>query len=287
VGNLPGAAVFESLLGPVELQIDSATTLAITGVATDVRISSAAGDRAADSETVLTLPAGCVVRLGRFTAGLRGYIAIRGGLADPPVLGSRSADTLGSLGPAPVLAGQAIITGHETTLFPDVNNASHHSRHGALSKGVAEVRLLPAPRSDMHRDLRQRLLDGRWRVNPDSDRVGIRLDRVPEDDDSEAVARVEHPSLVSGETVDLRTASQPLIRGAVQMPTVLNAVVMGPDHPTVGGYPVVGVVHETDQDQLAHLRPGDEVAFRGEPGEVSWLTRQRSQESPGDEIDWW
>jgi allophanate hydrolase subunit 2 len=36
-------------------------------------------------------------------------------------------------------------------------------------------------------------------------------------------------------------------------------VIFGPDHPTTGGYPVVGVLTEAASDRLAQCRPGDLV----------------------------
>ena len=34
---------------------------------------------------------------------------------------------------------------------------------------------------------------------------------------------------------------------------------MGPDHPTTGGYPVIGVIADVDTDRLAQARPGSRV----------------------------
>jgi allophanate hydrolase subunit 2 len=37
------------------------------------------------------------------------------------------------------------------------------------------------------------------------------------------------------------------------------------DHPTTGGYPVLGVVGERDLDRVAQLRPGGRLRFRPVP----------------------
>jgi len=89
------------------------------------------------------------------------------------------------------------------------------------------------------------LLDGVYRVSPDSNRVALRLDGA-------AVRRAER-----GEY-----ASEGLVRGAVQVPPSGAPVVFLVDHPVTGGYPVLAVVTAAGSDLLAQLRPGDEVRFR-------------------------
>jgi allophanate hydrolase subunit 2 len=39
-------------------------------------------------------------------------------------------------------------------------------------------------------------------------------------------------------------------------------VILGPDHPVTGGYPVIGVVADSDTDALAQVGPGQPVRFR-------------------------
>jgi allophanate hydrolase subunit 2 len=36
-------------------------------------------------------------------------------------------------------------------------------------------------------------------------------------------------------------------------------VILGPDHPVTGGYPVVGVISDKDIDRVAQVRPGQYV----------------------------
>lgn len=60
---------------------------------------------------------------------------------------------------------------------------------------------------------------------------------------------------------DDRPGSLPMVRGAIQVTLDGSLIVLGPDHPTTGGYPVVAVVITTDQGELARRRPGAEVRF--------------------------
>ncbi|TAJ28032.1 MAG: allophanate hydrolase subunit 2 family protein, partial [Bosea sp. (in: a-proteobacteria)] len=56
-------------------------------------------------------------------------------------------------------------------------------------------------------------------------------------------------------------ASEPVVTGALQVPPDGHPVLLGPDRPTTGGYPVIGVVIDDDVDRAAQFRPGDQVRF--------------------------
>ena len=84
-----------------------------------------------------------------------------------------------------------------------------------------------------------------WTVAPDSDRVALRLAGDP----LERTRTEELPS-------------EGLVLGAVQVPPDGQPLVFLADHPTTGGYPVVGVVAPDDLWQCAQLRPGEAVRFR-------------------------
>jgi allophanate hydrolase subunit 2 len=53
-----------------------------------------------------------------------------------------------------------------------------------------------------------------------------------------------------------------VVRGSIQVTGAGRPVVLGPDHPVTGGYPVIGVVVDADTDALAQVRAGDVVRFR-------------------------
>lgn len=252
VGNAPGAAALEVLLGGVRLRFDFAATVALTGVQTALRVELPDTSRAVDTESTVTLPAGCVLSIPQFHRGLRGYLAIRGGWAVDPTLGSRSADTLSGLGPAQVRSGDPMAVYANTAPFPqhDANVAAFRAR--AHTEGPLPLRLLPGPRTSRHRELHEWVLGHHWQVSSASDRIGLRLEA--------AEVHGAMPPPVSA-TSDPATPSEPLVRGAVQVPPDGRPVIMGPDHPTTGGYPVVGVVTDHDCDALAQLRPGDPVLF--------------------------
>jgi len=225
VGNTEDAAAVEVTLGGLAVRLHDAATVALTGAACGGLAWSAA----------VSLPAATTITLAPPRTGLRSYLAVRGGLTVDPVLGSRSTDTLSGLGPDPLRPGDRIDVG--TASSPVVGET------GATDMRLRPLRVDPGPRTDWFAgDPLADLVRARWTVRGDSDRVGVRLDG---------------PALVR--THDGELPSEPTLPGALQVPPDGRPIVLGPDGPVTGGYPVVGVVR--DLDALAQLRPGDPVRF--------------------------
>jgi len=65
--------------------------------------------------------------------------------------------------------------------------------------------------------------------------------------------------IAAADSLDL--ASLPMLPGAVRLPTNGQPIMLMPDTPTVGGYPVPAVVAEVDRPITGQLRPGDELRF--------------------------
>ncbi|MFM2438343.1 MAG: hypothetical protein RLZ55_1162, partial [Actinomycetota bacterium] len=219
-----------------------ACILAVCGVGASVRVTTEHRTRHYGTEESVAVPADAEITIGPARHGVRGYLAVRGGFAADQVLGSRSRDTLGALGPAPLQPGDVMGIADATSGYPSASWLPvAQGAHGPSDpRSTTPLPLLPAPRDSALRLLRADLAALTWTVSPDSDRVGMRL---------------------SGESlpVTAATGSEPLVRGAVQVPPDGRPVIMGPDHPTTGGYPVIGVVARDAWDVLAQLRPGDAV----------------------------
>lgn len=236
VGNPHDAAVVEALGGGLAVVATAAHVVAVTGAAGPLAVDGTP----VDSGRVLSLRRGQVLRLGAPAVGLRWTLAVAGGLTVPPVLGSRSTDTLAALGPDPLTAGAELTVGQPT------GAVSLEAYPAALASGEVTVRVVLGPRDDWFTpDAVATLLSAPWRVDPVSDRIGVRLDG---------------PALQRARDGEL--PSEPVIRGSVQVTTSGRPVVLGPDHPVTGGYPVIGVVPDADTDLLAQARPGDVVRFR-------------------------
>jgi biotin-dependent carboxylase-like uncharacterized protein len=188
------------------------------------------------------LAAGAELRLGAPVSGLRTYLAVRGGIDVPPVLGSRSTDVLAGLGPAVVTAGDVIPVGSSPLPLPGVDLAAVADP----PDGEVTVPVLPGPRADWFGDDAWPTLTGTaYTVTSESNRVGLRLA-------GEQLTRVRAGEL----------PSEGMVRGALQVPPSGTPVLFLADHPVTGGYPVIGYVADPDVDRCAQLRPGQALRFR-------------------------
>ncbi|MFM9276250.1 carboxyltransferase domain-containing protein, partial [Pseudarthrobacter sp. NKDBFgelt] len=109
VGNLPSDAVIENVMGGLSVQARGELTVALSGAgaAADIR-SEGGSSRPAPMYAPFPLHDGESLHLGVPEAGLRTYLAVRGGIDVPPVLGSRSTDLMSGIGPAPLAAGSVL-----------------------------------------------------------------------------------------------------------------------------------------------------------------------------------
>lgn len=237
VANHEGAAGVEVLLGGLRVRARGELTVALTGGRGPAWVDG----RPVGHEAVLELPAGAELRLGTVVAGLRTYVAVRGGIDVPPVLGSRSTDQLAGLGPAPLAAGDVLPVGPAPRDWPLVDVAPVRPERLALP-------IVAGPHADWFDDALARLCGAHeYRVTPATNRVAVRLDG---------------PTIRRTRQYDGRELpSEGLVVGAVQVPPDGRPVVFGVDHPVTGGYPVVAVVRRHAHGRLGQLRPGDPVRF--------------------------
>ncbi|MFC8732051.1 biotin-dependent carboxyltransferase family protein [Luteimicrobium sp. NPDC057192] len=243
LGNPDDAAAVEVTLGGLQVRFHDDHVVVLTGA----RVPATLAGVPVAGDTLLRARPGDVLVLGVATAGLRTYLAVRGGLAVPPVLGSRSWDVLAELGPAPLVGGEMLAVGRPSGPGPVAEHSRPPAGTGARAPGHVEVDVEPGVRAEWFAPgAWETLVGGPYRVTPDSNRVALRLDGV-------VVARADRGEL----------ASEGLVRGAVQVPPSGKPVVFLADHPVTGGYPVVGVVTAAGVDRLAQLRPGDALRFRG------------------------
>jgi biotin-dependent carboxylase-like uncharacterized protein len=223
--------------GGLRVRAERTVLVAVTGAPVLVTVDG----RAAPFDGPLTLRPGSVLALGRPPVGLRSHLAVRGGVDVPPVLGSRSTDTLSGLGPARLAAGDRLPVGGLAADEPVVDVAAV----GPPSSRPV-LRVLPGPRRDwLAPEAWTALTSEEWTVTADSDRVGLRLA-------GPRLLRVRHDEL----------PSEGLVPGAVQVPPDGAPVLFLADHPVTGGYPVLAVLPTADLPAAAQLRPGDAVRFR-------------------------
>jgi biotin-dependent carboxylase-like uncharacterized protein len=237
VGNEEGAACLEITLGGLVVQFEKAATVALTGARCPVRLDG----REQGMFAPMWARAGATLALGAPPRGIRTYLAVRGGLDVPTVLGSRSTDLLAGLGPSPVSPGTKIAVGSAPLPFPNVDAAPV-----AGPPPDAILRVTSGPRDDWFTaDALTALCSHPYDVSPASDRVGLRL---------------AGPPLARARTEEL--PSEGMVDGAIQVPPDGQPVLFLADHPVTGGYPVIAVVDPDDIPIAAQARPGDHLRFR-------------------------
>ncbi|NUW42999.1 5-oxoprolinase subunit C family protein [Nonomuraea rhodomycinica] len=247
VGNPEGLAGIELTFGGARLAFRAGAWVAVTGAGcplSAVPLTASGGGRwrapAAGGGVPFWVPAGTELRFGTPAWGLRSYLAVRGGVAVEPVLGSRSTDSLSGLGPEPLRAGTLLPVGPLTGLEPIVADV-------APPRGPrpAVLRVLPGPRDDWFAPgALAELCAEPYTVSQDSNRVGVRLG-------GRELARAREGEL----------PSEGMVAGALQVPPSGQPIVFLADHPPTGGYPVIAVLVTADLPVAAQLRPGDRVRF--------------------------
>ncbi|MFG2149395.1 biotin-dependent carboxyltransferase family protein [Streptomyces sp. NPDC048696] len=250
--NQPGAAVLETTLNGCAVRPRCAVTVAVTGAPCPVTVDG----RPVPWGAAVRVPAGAVLNVGAAVRGVRSYVAFGGGIEVEPVLGSRSTDLLSGLGPAPLGDGHVLPLGRLVGRYARVDAAP---APGPPSELV--LRTLPGPRLDWFTpDALATLATGRYRVSSASNRIGLRTE-------GPALRRAVHGEL----------PSEGMVWGAVQVPPDGRPVVFLADHPTTGGYPVVGVVAEPDLAAAAQAAPGTPVRFVPVRGRLASVRKEPAQ----------
>jgi KipI family sensor histidine kinase inhibitor len=274
-GNPDDAAGLEMTLGRLTLRFEHAAAVAVTGAPVPVTLienggpatsrgrgpsdgrppvngrgpsdGRASGRAEPWREAAFAVPAGSVLRLGAPAAGLRSYLAVAGGIDVQPVLGSRSADRLSGLGPAPLRPGDRLRVGRARS--PIRPPADDRPRADPATVGADPVllRVIAGPRDDWFaRDALAGLATGSYLVTPASDRTGLRLAGPP----------LSRSPRWPGEL-----PSEGVAAGSLQVTHDGQPILLLADHPTTGGYPVIAVVTSADVGLAAQLRPGQRVRF--------------------------
>jgi biotin-dependent carboxylase-like uncharacterized protein len=236
VGNPPDAAVLETTLDGCAVRPRSALTAAVGGAPCRVTVDG----RPVAWGAPVHVPAGAVLDVGAAVAGVRGYLAVSGGVAVEPVLGSRSTDLLSGLGPPPLTDGAVLPLGTCAGGHACVDVAPQPAPPAELV-----LRVTAGPRDDWFTPQALRTFTWRaYRVSAASNRIGL---------------RTEGPSLERARAGEL--PSEGVVLGAVQVPPDGRPVVFLADHPTTGGYPVIAVVRTADLAAAAQAVPGTPVRF--------------------------
>ena len=249
VGNDPGAAALEAVLAGPRLRFRSRALAAVTGACQAARLNG----RPLRPGVPAPVSPGDVLEFGPCgPVGLRGYLAVRGGIDVPRVLGSRATFLLGRFGGT---SGHALAAGDVLSLGRE-ENCGVPADCGSLLPKLTDawsLRVIPGPHGAPEYFADDALADlfaADWKVDHRSDRTGIRLVgpavRFARPDGGEAGL---HPC-------NIHDSAYPV--GGI-MVSGDTPVIVGPDGPSLGGFVVPAAVIRADLWKLGQLRPGDGV----------------------------
>jgi antagonist of KipI len=267
VGNEPGEAALElTVLGP-DLEFERETLVALCGAAFETRLPL--------NRPVL-LAAGARLGIGRAVRGARAYLAVAGGFAVEPVLGSRSTYLPGGFGG---FHGRTLRRGDDLPLQKDFQDTSRERFARLKRKSGATVRWSAPPQTvPEHEPVVLHVLDGQhfpsfdnasqrafldavWKIGPESNRMGFRLE-------GPKLARAEGDEILSG----------PTCLGTVQVPSNGMPIALMADHQTTGGYPKIAEIASADVPRLAQLGPGGKLHFARCSLEIANELRRHTRE---------
>ena len=236
VGNTAGAATLELTRATVQVSFDHETTIAVTGAPSSIVMDS----RQREMQRAIVVPAHSIVLIATQHLGMRSYLAIRGGVASEPVMGSRSYDELSRIGTPPIEIGSIIDIGREAESTPAV---ARQVAPGINISDSVTLHVHKGPRWSYCSNS-QTLLENEYTVTGQLNRIGLRL---------------AGPG-INWNTAD-RLPSEGMLTGAIQIAADGQPIIFGPDHPTTGGYPVIAVLEEREISTVAQLAPGTSVRF--------------------------
>lgn len=246
VGNAIDEAALEITQGGFKAQANKSLLVAVTGASCEIEITTTDNIKyLAPQYHPIHLAQGDIIRLGKTTAGVRSYLAMRGGLDVSPILGSCSFDTLAQVGPAPLVNGQTLAV---KSLQPNTALSLSESPNFAYpaADDVVVLDIVLGPRTDWFTSQAVEVLTSQlWQVTAASNRIGLRLLG------DTAIEREKHQELPSEGTCI----------GAIQIPANGQPVLFLNDHPLTGGYPVIGAVCEYHLDLAGQIPVNAKIQF--------------------------
>ncbi|MFC0266421.1 5-oxoprolinase subunit C family protein [Kushneria aurantia] len=238
LGNDPGAAALEISLGGLTLRAGADGWLALSGADLDARLD----DEPLSRNAAFAIRAGQRLSFGHPVKGVRAYLAVAGGIAGSPTLGSLACVVREGLGGADG-EGRALAQGDVIRWQGDTDSPRQLPNEIRMPLDMPpELALIQGAQSDYF--AAASLFDAfnsDWQVDSRADRMGIRL---------------------RGPQLDCRLSgmvSEGIPLGAVQVPADGQPIVLMNDRQTVGGYPRLGALSPLACARLAQCAPGERV----------------------------
>lgn len=251
VGNDEGAAGLEAVFMGPEIEFTEDATVAVCGADMPMMVDG----EAVEPWTSFDVKSGQTLSFGFLKTGARIYIAVSGGIATPPDLGSRSTYPIGSLGG---VEGRPIAEGDVIPIGGGAGKAGR-SVPAELRRGPgnpAQLRVLPGLYWNRLTDAAGKgFFEDTWTVAPEADRMGYRFrgGRHLEFVDREQPfgAGADPSNIVDG----------CYSYGSIQVPGGTEPIVLHRDAVSGGGYFTLGAIISADMDLIGQLQPNTPVNF--------------------------
>jgi len=238
--NENDACLETTLIGP-ELQALAEVQIAITGGNCTPEINN----HTAPMWQTLTIQEGDVLSFGKMESGCRAYIAVRGGMDVPVVLGSRSTYARGGFGGN---RGRQLKAGDVINGFDAKPLLNEHRLPKELVPRFSDyfkANVILGPQAEMFTEKgTETFLSNQYRVTLEADRMGYRLEG----------STIEHKGKAD-------IVSDALLPGAIQVPKNGKPILIMKDAQTTGGYPKIAVVVASDLSSLGQAKPSDDIEF--------------------------
>ena len=246
LGNPEDAAAIEIPMFAFEVRFIQDCAFAVTGAACEASLDG----QPLPPNWVAQAREGQVLSLGYPSSGSRAYLCLAGGVDVPSVLGSRSTQLRGEFGG---LHGRALQQGDRlAALRPGVS--TQPTDFGVVSPsqalplqcdGLPAMRVLPAAEyAGFTDESRAAFWAGEWKVTPQSNRYGYRLEGAP---------------ILPKVPMEIR--SHGIVPGVIQVPHGGQPIIQMRDAQPSGGYPKFGTVIEADLWRLGQAPIGSKVRF--------------------------
>ena len=241
-GNAWGTPALEVTFGGLELVAECALVVAVAGA----DLSATLDGEPLVGWRSLCVHAGQRLAFGTPRNGLRAYLAVAGGFAAEPVLGSVACVVREGLGGHDG-QGHRLAEGDRLKVTPR-RDATQREAPRAVHRDYrqpAELSLLPGAQiSEFSGESLFEAFNAAWRVDDRTDRMGVRL---------------TGPTLQCRMT---RMISEGIGLGAVQVPPDGQPIALLNDRQTIGGYPRLGALTPLACSRLAQCLPGQAVRLR-------------------------
>ncbi len=251
LGNPPGMAGLEiGVMGPDLLVEADSVRVALVGPLSPALIEAPdAPPRPLESDRTHLLKRGQMLRVGMIDGSSTAYLAIAGGFALQPFMGSLSTYARAGVGG---FDGRKLAPGDALPLVRAQAAAADERKLAApFDYGSGPIRIVWGPQEDHFTAAgRRTFVESDYRVSKEADRMGIRFDGPT----------IEHAKSVEKGGADI--ISDGIGPGAIQVPGAGLPIVLLADRQTVGGYPKIATVASADLPRLGRLLPGQIVRFQ-------------------------